>query len=268
VRSEEVVVDTLKAALLGLCLCLGMPASATTDCSPMRSVDLKTAQYLAIVYVNPTELGNDAGAERKFKKDVERTLIDDYMSNMLKLGHPSPYKLTLLNCMKDKQPTTLRTQSDIDELKLSKVAIAVWRSVESGMPIVSHAVVGHLLRTAPSDTSDGYIEFTDESPVTDTAQRWSEPTPQNLAAMQSLIGLGLGMIYLDKGDAFGAKLALCKSRNDMKRAAASRLRPPKDVSDINAFIQTLIGEAEQKIKATALRADAALLASISSACGL
>lgn len=259
---ERQMVEILRAFLLMLASLYSLPAWATTDCRPAESRGSTPGEYAVIAYLNTP----DRGSADRLRRHIESTVLGDYIKN---LGYTSPTvkALRFVPCMIERQETSLEEWRDIEQLKSFQVAVAVWRTSEDGKPAVAYAVVPQLLRGDKlAVLSDSYILFVDKATLTDPLGRWSEAVPENTAALQSLIGLGLGMEFLDKGEAVAAKLALCKSRKDLQRAFGNLLRPPQPATQLNEFITTLIGEADRKSVADRARPSPELQRSVNSAC--
>ena len=259
------MVDILKASLLMLASLCSLPTWATIDCRPAENRGSTPGEYAVIAYLNTP----DRGSADRLRRHIESTVLGDYMKNLKDLGYTSPTvkALRFVPCMIERQETSLEEWRDIEQLKSFQVAVAVWRTSEDGKPAIAYAVVPQLLRGDKlAVLRDSYILFVDKATSTDPLGRWSEPVPENTAALQSLIGLGLGMEFLAKGEAVAAKLALCKSRKDLKRAFGNLLRPPQPATQLNEFIKTLLDEADRKSVADQARPSPELQRSVNSAC--
>jgi len=224
----------------------GLPSAwATIDCAQAEAQTGRPDELAAIAYVDVATFGPDRiAAEDKLRRYLDTTVLGNYKA---KLGYVLPVKLRFIVCGGGLKPLTLRERRDVVGLQELGVALAVWRSSENGKAVVTHLVTGEVARDLPSELADAHIVFVDPSSADDAPGRWNDPAAAGAPAMQSLIGLGLGMALLEKRDGPGAKLALCKSRGDMSAALDRRLRPGPNETQLTALFQKLIAEADRLI---------------------
>jgi len=258
--TEGNVVEVLKAAaVLGMALCCALPARSATDCNPIEKMGYGDDTHAVIAYIDTSAVGASASEVKKLQRDVQDTVLLNYLTS-LGVALPKVKRLLFVVCGSS-QPASL-SKLDIGMLKSFRVTMAVWRAKEGGKRVVAHSVIPQLSRDEPADPNDLDVVFVDQAAATDPLDGWLETVQANSAALSSLLGLGLGLDYLEQGEGPAAKLVLCKSRKDLERAFGTLLRPAK----LDELLGTLLGEAEQKIAAGKARPSAELQQRIKAAC--
>jgi hypothetical protein len=254
------------AACLALALGSALPAWATTDCDPifLRKHDSNT--HAVIAYVDAAATGAKDNDLRQLERNFRSTVLLDYASSLGGPPAPSGKQLIFVVCGLDKQPTSITSPQDIEVLASYRVAMAVWRARERGRPVVGHAVIPQIERDRPSDPGDLDVQFDDKTSAENPIEGWEEAIKADKAALSSLLGLGLGLRYLERKEWPVAKLVLCKSRKDLQSARESLSHSTQPASRLDELLGTLLAEAEQKIATSPARPDAELQKRINTAC--
>ena len=239
--------EAVKAlAVLAMALCCALPARSSTDCDPVFGRRHGPDTHAVIAYIDTSTMVARESDLKRLQRHMEGTVLLNYMTS-LGAESPSVKRLIFVMCESPRRPTSLTSASDIDVLKSFRVTMAVWRHEEDGKRVIAHSVIPQLDRYKPAEPDELDVVFLDQATAADPLESWLEPVQANSAALSSLLGLGLGLHYLDKGEGPAAKLALCKSRKDLQRSVGNLLRPPQPATQLYQLLDTLLVEADRKI---------------------
>lgn len=254
-----------RVTLLSLVLTFSSTGYATTDCQRAEDLDVASHSRRIVAYRDaaPPSVDADIDVRRSIEREVQGKALLDYMDS---LGVARRTTLEFMICESERKTTTLTTQQDIKNFNRYGVAVAMWRTSETGEEAIAYLVIPHLLRVGSTVNSDHAVVARASASTNKALQVWVERTGASNSAMAFLLGFGLGTYYLDAGESPLAKLALCKSRKDLKRTLTSLLRPTKPAAELGALLDKLVQEADQKMTAAGAPLDDRLAKSIRVAC--
>jgi hypothetical protein len=257
---EAVVIRVLRglAAVVSFC---AAPALAAIDCDRARNLALEPGTHAVIAYV---DAGNDTvKAFERMRGRVQSAVLSDYLKPPAGTSPPAAKLIFVIS----QRPRPVIDRDDIKKLMGSKVTLALTRIREGSNVIFAQAVIPQIYRRNPAVTSDLDVFAADGSASDLAVAGWEASIHANRMSLNALLGLALGIHYLEARNGPMAKLLLCKSRSDLRNARDLLLNDsPQSEQDLLVDIDELLRQAEPMAASASTAIDASLRQQIKLAC--
>jgi len=258
---EVVVVRFLRTLAATLVLAYASHALGAINCDHVRNLKTPPDTHVVVAYVD-TIPDSGADAADRLRRNVQNNLLPGYLAS---LGVKAPRATGLLFVICGRARPVIELK-DVDELMKVQVSLALSRKRQGSSVVFTQAVIPQIHRRRPPYVSDLDVFVTDPSANDPSVDGWLETIRVNSGYLKGLLGLALGIYHLDQKDGPMAKLLLCKSRVDLRRAGAFFKDSPQSDQDLHAFVEDLLKEAEPLAVASAGSVDAILREKINLAC--
>lgn len=240
---------------------LGSAAQAALDCDVLRESRHGQDQQVVMVYLDASTTGARQNAIDRWSREVQTAVLTNART-MLGGDVAQLPELIFLVCSRpwpDFQETDIRTMYE------RRVNLAIFR--DPPFKVLGHAVVPALYQKRSQKVIDWSVDLADDSPADVSLQSWTASFKKHNAELVALLGLALGLRYLDEGDGPRARLMLCISRTQWRQSSGVAAGSPQSTEALKAEVDRLIGRAKTMPASTKAPPDAALLKSVGAACG-
>lgn len=255
-----VVVRLLRTLGAALVLAQATHALSAIDCDRVRKLEPKPDTSVVIVYLDAT--GDNGTGMDRLRSNVQNNLLPSYLKSLgVKVPRATSFLFVICN-----RARPVIERKDIDDLMGIPVSLALSRNRQGSDTVLTLAVIPQIDRRKPAFASDLDVFGSDPSASNRSVDGWLETLRVNSGHVNGLLGLALGIHHLNQKDGPMAKLLLCKSRVDLRRAGTLLKDSPQSDQDLQDAVEDLLKEAEPLATASSSSVNATLREKIDLAC--